>query len=90
MDPETPTKISTKFRLKESTYKPCVNEECNGTLVLGSKYEGGVEVLTIACSNISAHCHPPVTLAKFGYECRATGILYAVFLYSDAMLFAGD
>ena len=32
---ETPTNKSSKFRLKHSTCKPCINEECNGTLVIG-------------------------------------------------------
>ena len=75
MNPETPVKISSKFRLKESTCKPCVHEDCNGTLVIGSRIEGEQEILSIVCSNISSHCHPPVTLAKFGYDCRAMGIV---------------
>ena len=33
MNPETPVKISSKFGLKESTCKPCVIDECSGTLV---------------------------------------------------------
>ena len=70
---ETPTNKSSKFRLKHSTCKPCINEECNGTLVIGSKFQAEEEILTIVCSNISANCHPPVTLAKFDYECKAKG-----------------
>ena len=82
MNPETPTKTN-KFRLKHSTCKPCINDECNGTLVIGSKFQGEDEILTIICSNISSHCHPPVTLAKFDYDCKATGFLY-IEKYSDS------
>ena len=74
MNPETPFK-SSKFRLKHSTCKPCIHDECNGTLVIGSKFQGEEEILSIVCSNISSNCHPPVTLAKFDYDCKATGAI---------------
>ena len=66
----TYTNKSSKFRLKHSTCKPCINEECNGTLVIGSKFQAEEEILTIVCSNISANCHPPVTLAKFDMSAK--------------------
>ena len=82
MNSDTPSK-SNKFRLKHSTCKPCVNDDCNGTLVVGSKYQGEEEILTIICSNVSSHCHPPVTLAKFDYECKATGEYVRIKCYSN-------
>ena len=46
-------KKSSKCTLKESTCKICVHEDCNRTLVIGSRIEGEQEILSIVCSNIS-------------------------------------